>query len=265
MPMAEILLYNALAIAGLMVCVWLLSLPLKDASIVDMFWGLGFVLVAWTTWAQAPGDPTRKLILAVLMTIWGLRLSGYIAWRNIGHGEDPRYQAMREKAGNKFPLTSLVRVFLLQGVVMWIVSLPVQAGQVPESPAAPTWLDWLGIALWAAGVIFESVGDVQLARFKANPENRGRVLDHGLWRYTRHPNYFGDFLMWWGIYLIALAASPAKTWWTAIGPALMSFFLMRVSGVTLLEKSLKQSKGPAYARYIERTNAFFPGPPKAEA
>lgn len=260
--MAEILLFNALAICGLMVLVWLLSLPLKDASIVDMFWGLGFILVAWTSWWHAPGDPTRKLLIAVLITIWGLRLSGYIAWRNIGHGEDPRYQAMRQKAGRRFPLLSLVRVFLLQGVVMWVVSLPVQAGQIPESPAAFTWLDFVGIGVWFVGVFFEAVGDFQLARFKANPENQGQVMDRGLWRYTRHPNYFGDFLMWWGIYLIALAASPLRTWWSGIGPAIMSFFLMRVSGVTLLETSLKQSKGPAYERYIKQTNAFFPGPPR---
>ncbi len=263
--MADILLTNALAIGLMMAFVWLLSLPLKDASIVDMFWGLGFVLVAWTTWGQAPGDPARKLLIAVLVTIWGARLSGYIAWRNIGHGEDPRYQAMREKAGPRFPLLSLVRVFLLQGVVMWIVSLPIQAGQVPADRPAPTWLDWLGLACWGVGVFFEGVGDFQLARFKSNPENRGRVLNHGLWRYTRHPNYFGDFLMWWGLYLIALAAAPAANWWTAVGPFIMSFFLMRVSGVTLLEKSLKESKGPAYEDYIRRTNAFFPGPPKPES
>ncbi len=261
--MADVLLTNALAIGVLMAVVWLLSLPLKDASIVDIFWGMGFVLVAWTTWWQAAGDPARKLLIAVLVTIWGTRLSGYIAWRNIGHDEDPRYQAMREKAGPRFPLLSLVRVFLLQGVVMWIVSLPVQVGQIPAERPAPAWLDFAGIAFWTVGVFFESVGDFQLARFKANPENKGQVLNHGLWRYTRHPNYFGDFLMWWGLFLIALAASPAANWWTAIGPFIMSFFLMRVSGVTLLEKSLKESKGPAYDDYIRRTNAFFPGPPKA--
>lgn len=260
--MAEILITNALAVLGLMVGIWLLSLPLKDASIVDMFWGLGFVVVAWVTWGLADGDPTRKLLIAVLITIWGVRLSVYIAWRNIGHGEDPRYQAMREKAGDKFPLLSLIRVFLLQGVVMWIVSLPVQAGQIAESPAAPTIWDCLGISIWFVGVVFESVGDFQLARFKSKPENQGTVLNTGLWRYTRHPNYFGDFLMWWGIYLIALASSPALTWWTVIGPLIMSFFLMRISGVTLLEKSLKESKGAAYDEYIRRTNAFFPGFPK---
>lgn len=261
--MAEIFLINALAVAGLMVFVWLLSLPLKDASIVDIFWGLGFVLVAWVTWFQTEGDPTRKWVLAVLITIWGLRLSGYIAWRNMGHGEDPRYQAMREKAGDKFPLLSLIRVFLLQGVVMWIVSLPVQLGQIPQTPAAFTVLDTVGIAVWFVGVFFESVGDFQLAWFKSKPENKGKVLRSGLWRYTRHPNYFGDFLMWWGIFLIALAASPSQNWWSGIGPLIMSFFLMKVSGVTLLEKSLKESKGSAYDEYVQRTNAFFPWFPKS--
>ncbi|MCA9069225.1 MAG: DUF1295 domain-containing protein [Planctomycetaceae bacterium] len=261
--MAEILIANALAIAGMMVLVWLLSLPRKDASIVDMFWGLGFVLVAWVTWTKAPGDPTRKLLLAVMITIWGLRLSAYIAWRNIGHGEDPRYQAMRKKAGDRFPLLSLIRVFLLQGVVMWIVSLPVQLGQIPETPAAFTVFDIVGVVVWATGVMFESVGDFQLARFKANPENKGKVLSSGLWRYTRHPNYFGDFLMWWGIFLITFFAAPSQNWWSGIGPLIMSFFLMKVSGVTLLEKSLKESKGSAYDEYVQRTNAFFPAPPKS--
>lgn len=260
--MGELLLANAVAVLGLMVGVWLLSLPLKDASIVDMFWGLGFVLVAWTTYFLADGDPARKLLIASLITIWGLRLSIYIAWRNLGEGEDPRYRAMRDRAGDKFPLKSLVRVFLLQGAVMWIVSLPVQAGQLADSPPAMTIWDYLGAAIWFAGVFFETVGDLQLARFKANPENKGNVLRSGLWKYTRHPNYFGDFLMWWGIYAIALGSSPARTWWTIVGPLIMSFFLMKVSGVALLEKSLKESKGPAYDDYVQKTNAFFPWFPK---
>ncbi len=261
--MGEILLTNVLVILGMMVCIWLLSLPLKDASIVDICWGLGFVLVAWMTWRIAEGDPDRKLLLAILVTIWGLRLSLYLAWRNIGHGEDPRYQAMRAKYGARFPLISLLRVFVLQGVVMWIVSLPIQVGQVYDTTPAFHWLDWAGVVLWMVGLFFESVGDIQLARFKAKPENNGQVLNTGLWRYTRHPNYFGDFLMWWGLFLIAFAASPSQTWWSAIGPLIMSFFLLKVSGVTLLEKSLKKSKGTAYEDYIQRTNAFFPGLPKA--
>jgi len=166
---------------------------------------------------------------------------------------------MRKRHGSSFPLVSLLTVFGLQGVIMWIVSLPIQAGAI-ERNTPWHWLQFAGVVLWGSGLFFEAVGDWQLARHKANPANSGRVLDIGLWRYTRHPNYFGDFLVWWGLYVIAVSTSGA--WWTVIGPATISIFLMRVSGVTLLEKSLKQNK-PRYGEYISRTNAFFPGRPRS--
>lgn len=247
---------SAIVITLLMTAVWLVSLRLRDASIIDLVWGLGFALVVWSATISSE---SQQWLLPVLTTIWGLRLSLYLAWRNHGQPEDPRYQAMRRHHGHAFPVVSLLTVFGLQGLVMWVVSLPLQAGSLPGDT------DWsalkvVGMLLWAVGLFFEATGDWQLARFRSDPHNAGRVLDSGLWRYTRHPNYFGDFLVWWGLYLVSVSISQA--WWTAIGPLVMSVFLMRVSGVTLLEKSLRRSR-PQYVEYIERTNAFFPWRPRA--
>ncbi|MEX2423011.1 MAG: DUF1295 domain-containing protein [Acidimicrobiia bacterium] len=248
----EILLAAALGIAVLMSSTWLVSLVAKDASIVDIVWGLGFVLVAWIAWFGEADD--RSLLIAALVSVWGLRLSGYLAWRNLGKGEDFRYQAMRRRHGRRFGLISLIVVFGLQGVLMWTVSLPVQAA----SGGQFTVLDGLGIGLWLIGMVFETVGDLQLARFKRDPSTAGKVLDTGLWRYTRHPNYFGDFCVWWGIYAIALAGGA---WWTALGPAVMTALLMRYSGAGLLEKTIGRRR-PGYDEYVRTTNTFFPGPPK---
>ncbi len=240
-----------------MIIVWLESLRRKDASIVDLVWGFGFAVVAWTAYFSAEETESSRLLLPILTSIWGLRLSAYLAWRNHGRPEDYRYQAMRKKWGDAFPIASLLTVFVVQGVVMWVVSLPVQIGTTSPNHVV-SWSVVIGIAIWAIGLFFESVGDWQLARFKSDPGNAGRVLDTGLWRFTRHPNYFGDFVVWWGIYFVAVALSGV--WWTAIGPIVMSIFLMRISGVTLLEKSLRKTK-PDYADYEQRTNAFFPGIP----
>jgi steroid 5-alpha reductase family enzyme len=252
---SEVLLLNACVIAGLMLTVWLISLPLRDVSIVDISWGLGFVLVAWTSFL-AGNSLESHLLLPVLTTVWGLRLSGYLAWRNIGKPEDYRYREMRNYRPRSFPVRSLLTVFALQGVLMWIIALPLQT--VRPSAAPSVIFTVAGILLWGTGFLFESVGDWQLARFKADPTNSGRVMDRGLWRYTRHPNYFGDFLVWWGLYSLALASGAP--WWSIIGPIIMSVLLMRVSGVTLLEKSLKDRK-QGYADYVARTNAFFPWRP----
>lgn len=252
---------EVLAVALLLL--WLLSLRMRDSSIVDIFWGLGFVIVAWLGFALGPGAEPRKLLVAVLVTVWGVRLAGYLAWRNLGGGkgpgntEDPRYQAMRRRHGDKWPLRSLFIVFGLQGTLIWIVSLPLQAAQAGRLPAELGALDFVGAGLAVAGILFESVGDFQLAAFKRRPENHGKVMDKGLWRYTRHPNYFGDFLVWWGFYAFAAATGAL---WTAIGPLIMSILLMRVSGVTLLEKTLR--KRPGYDEYIRRTSTFFPRPPR---
>jgi len=254
---------NGAMIAAIMVVLWLVSLLRRDASIVDMFWGLGFVLIGWSTWGLARPElldlplSGRSGLLLGMVTVWGGRLSGYLIWRNWNHAEDPRYRAMRERHGASFPLISLFTVFGLQGLIMWIVAFPLQLGIPTDLPLG--WLDGFGLLLTTVGVLFEGVGDYQLARFKANPANRGQVLDRGLWRYTRHPNYFGDFLVWWGIYVVAFSGGAFVT---IFSPLLMTWLLMRVSGVTLLEKSLVHSK-PGYAEYIRRTSAFFPWPPSA--
>jgi steroid 5-alpha reductase family enzyme len=252
----EVFSASVASVAALMLCVWLVSVIIRDASIVDIGWGFGFVVIAWVTFFVTEGDQTRKLLIVSLTSVWGLRLAAYLAWRNLGKGEDYRYQAMRERHGRAFAWKSLYRVFLLQGVVMWVVSLPVQAGQLPS--AGLWWLDGVGVAVYAVGLFFEALGDHQLARFKANPANAGLVMNQGLGRYTRHPNYFGDSMVWWGLYVIALAGGA---WWSIVGPLVMSLFLLRISGVTLLERSLKQRR-EGYNDYMRQTSAFFPLPPR---
>lgn len=269
----DLYLVNLAAVVALMVVLWLASLVLRDASIVDPFWGVAFVLIAWTqfaTWFYLSGpacdtSPCRPytevgILLPILVTIWGLRLSLYLGWRNRGKGEDFRYQAMRRRFGGAFPVVSLGVVFLLQAALAWIVSLPVQAGiqgSAGEPLTSP--LVIAGTVLWGIGLAFETVGDLQLARFKRDPASKGRVLDTGLWRYTRHPNYFGDFLVWWGLFLVAAATGA---WWTVFGPVVMSILLIRVSGAGLLERTIGERR-PGYADYVRRTSGFFPRPPRA--
>lgn len=258
----HVLVSCALAIAVLMLVTWLISLLAHDASLVDIVWGLGFVVVAATAAATGEGPAVRRWLLAGLVAVWGLRLSGYLAKRNLGHGEDYRYVAMRKKWGERFPLVSLFQVFGLQGVLMWVVSLPVQLADATERPAGLGLLAFVGVALWAVGLFFEGVGDFQLARFKAQPDSKGKVMDEGLWRYTRHPNYFGDFCVWWGLFLVAAETGPGS--FGVIGPIVMSVLLIRVSGVAMLEKTIgKRRQG--YDDYVRRTSAFFPRPPRPRA
>ncbi len=254
-----VLALNAGIIFVLTTALWAVSVAVRDTSIVDIFWGAGFVVVAWATYAAADGAADRRLLLAVLTTLWGLRLTVHLARRNLGKGEDYRYRAMRARHGDRWPLRSLWAVFWGQGVLMWIVSLPVQAGQIDATPDALGGLDLAGTLVFAVGLAFEAVGDWQLTRFKADPANAGRVMDRGLWAWTRHPNYFGDFTVWWGLYLVALATGSA--WWSIVGPIVMSVLLIRVSGAALLEKSLAKRR-PGYAEYVARTSGFFPRPPR---
>ena len=245
---------------GLVTVVWLLSIALRDVSIIDVAWGLGFVVIGWVCFAVGHGSHDRRLLLAVLVSVWGLRLAGHIGRRNAGKGEDRRYAAMRERDGRRFLLTSFYRVFLVQAVAMWIISLPLQAGGSIGGSRGIGVLDVVGIAVWAVGFGFESIGDLQLDRFKADPANRGKVMDKGLWRYTRHPNYFGDATMWWGLGLIA-AGAGATALWGLLGPALDTFTLTRVSGKPMLERDIEQRR-PGYREYIERTSGFVPLPPR---
>jgi steroid 5-alpha reductase family enzyme len=239
--------------------VWMISVRLEDASIADVWWGLGFVLLACLYCLQSPTLTPRSWLVVALSTLWGARLSVHIFRRNHGNGEDTRYRAMRAADGPAFWWRSLFTVFWLQSALLWFVALPLLVAVRAARPAALTAVDGLGALLFAVGFGFEVAGDYQLSRFKADPSNRGKVLDHGLWRYTRHPNYFGDAALWWGLYAIA-AATPGG-WVTVLSPALMTFLLMRVSGVTLLEDGLKASK-PGYRAYIARTPAFFPWFPR---
>ncbi len=254
----EIYLLGFAVVMACLTALWLLSLVIKDTSIVDIFWGSGFVIAALVYFGFSDGYPGRKWLTLILVAIWGLRLTLHLARRNLGKGEDFRYRSWRRQHGARWWWWSFFQVFLLQGVFLWIVSLPLLGAQFSAQPASFTLLDGLAVLLWSVGFFFEAVGDYQLARFKADPANEGKVLDSGLWRYTRHPNYFGDAVQWWAFYLLALAAGA---WWAIISPVLMTFLLMRVSGVTLLEHSLKKRK-PAYQDYIERTSAFFPMPPR---
>jgi steroid 5-alpha reductase family enzyme len=257
--MGESMLVAAAAIAVLMVTTWLVSVVRRDASIVDIVWGFGFVAVSWVLVASLEADRPRQFLLAALTSIWGLRLAGYLARRNLGKGEDFRYQAMRRRWGARFPVISLVTVFGLQGAIMWIVSLPLQYGSADADPGIGP-VAVMGIMVWLVGFLFETVGDAQLARFKADPANAGKVMDRGLWSLTRHPNYFGDSMVWWGIGIVAAETGSGVI--GLAGPLVMMFFLMRVSGVPMLERSLMKRR-EGYAEYAARTSAFFPRPPRA--
>jgi steroid 5-alpha reductase family enzyme len=244
-------------LCGLGFLFWPVSIAIRNTSIVDSLWSIFFVLAAYAYVLTSEPGPRAVLIL-VLVTTWGVRLSGYITWRNWGKGEDYRYKAMRER-NQPFVWKSLYIVFLLQAVLAWFISMPLLGAVTGQ--AGIGLLDWIGVAVVLTGLLFESVGDFQLAWFKADPDNKGKVMDRGLWRYTRHPNYFGDFCLWWGFYLIALSAGA---WWTLPAPLLMSFLLLKVSGVSLLEKDIGERR-PDYADYARRTNTFFPWLPRAAA
>ncbi|MFH1103915.1 MAG: DUF1295 domain-containing protein [Actinomycetota bacterium] len=256
--MTVVLVTTAAVAAGTFFLLWLVSLGVRDASIVDPFWGPSFAIVSWVAYLRADHPGSRGLSLAVLVSVWAIRLGAHLATRNLGHGEDRRYQAMRRRWGRRFGIVSLGTVFLAQAGLMWVVSLPVQMGMVDGG--RPRVLAWAGVAVWGLGLFFEATGDLQLRRFTADPANAGRVMDRGLWRYTRHPNYLGDFTVWWGLFLVSVA--HPRSLWTAVGPAVMSILLLRVSGVTLLERDMA-ARRPAYAEYAARTSAFFPRAPRS--
>jgi len=243
-------------IAPLMVLAWLLSLKLRNVSIIDTLWSVMFLLAASCYAIAGDSRSPRTLLVLVLVTLWAARLAIYIGWRNHGHGEDRRYQQIRARNNPGFEWKSLYLVFALQALLAWVISLPLLAAVHSTAPLGL--LDAAGALLWAIGLYFEAVGDAQLARFKADPAQRGQVMDRGLWRYTRHPNYFGEFCLWWGYYLIALSAGG---WWSLPAPLLMSLLLLKVSGVTLLEQDIAERR-PSYREYVQRTSAFVPRPPR---
>ncbi|RPH29583.1 MAG: DUF1295 domain-containing protein [Bacteroidales bacterium] len=259
MTFIEIYLIALLSIMVLMSTLWIVSVFIKNVSIVDLFWGFGFVVAAAVYFIFTDGYQTRKVLLLTLVAIWGLRLSIYLAWRNIGKGEDFRYAQFRKNYGeHRYWWISFFQTFLLQGVLMWLISAPLLGAMYYSQNSSLGILDFIGVALWIIGLSFEAGGDFQLAKFKSKPDNKGKVLNNGFWRYTRHPNYFGDSAVWWGYGFICLAAG---SYIPVIGSILMTALIIKVSGVALLEKSLKDTK-PQYREYIEKTSAFIPWFPK---
>lgn len=255
----EIYLAALVAILAMMTTLWIVSVFIKNVSIVDLFWGFGFVVSSVVYFALTDGSGIRKIVLLSLVTIWGLRLSIYLAWRNLGKGEDFRYVQFRKNYGeHRYWWISFFQTFLFQGILMWLISAPLLGAMYYPQNSNLVILDFIGIAFWIIGISFEAGGDFQLAKFKSNPENKGKVLNTGFWRYTRHPNYFGDSAVWWGYGLICLAAG---SYIPVLGSILMTALIIKVSGVALLEKSLKETK-PQYREYIEKTSAFLPWFPK---
>jgi steroid 5-alpha reductase family enzyme len=259
MDFLQVYIQAALAILIMMIILWIISIVIKNVSIVDLFWGFGYVLAAAVYYYYAEGNEIRKLIIMILTAIWGLRLTVYLSWRNIGKGEDYRYQEFRKNFGaHRYWWFSFFQTFLLQGVLMWLVSAPLLAAMYYGKDYQLNVIDYMAIIIWVIGFIFEAGGDYQLARFKSDANNKGKVLNTGLWKYTRHPNYFGDSTIWWAFGLFSIAAG---SYLPVLGSVLMTLLLIKVSGVALLERSLKDKK-PEYNEYIRRTSAFFPWPPK---
>lgn len=240
-----------------MTALWLFSLLIKNASIVDIFWGLGFVMVAWVDYSISPFMSAGKWLMTILVTIWGVRLALHIGIRNWGKPEDFRYAQWREENGPSWWWRSFFKVFLLQGILMWIISVPIISMRVTDGIPPLSSLQVFAALVWAYGFFFEAVGDWQLTRFKSNSANKGKLMTTGVWKYTRHPNYFGDAAQWWGFYLLALSAGA---WWTIFSPIIMTYLLLRVSGVAMLEKTMKGKVG--YEEYMRKTSAFFPWLPK---
>jgi len=239
------------------VVAWLFSVMIRNVSFVDSLWSLFFLVAAVVFAFDVATLSTRAVVVLALVAIWSLRLSIYIAIRNRGEGEDYRYQTIRANNEPGFAFKSLYIVFGLQGVLAWIISVPLLPAISSQAALGP--LDVAAAALWLTGFVFEAGGDYQLQKFKKDPANKGKVLDSGLWRLTRHPNYFGDFCIWWAFWLFAVASGG---WWTVFAPLLMSLLLLKVSGVAMLEKTIGKRR-PEYEAYVRRTNAFFPGPRKS--
>ena len=243
----------------MMTILWLISIRIRNVSIVDLFWGFGFVLTCLVYFLKTDGFETRKTVLMIMVAIWGLRLSVYLAWRNLGKGEDFRYQKFRKYYGeDRYWWISFFQTFLLQGILMWLISAPLLGAQFYPSANSLGLFDVIGILIWIIGFIFEAGGDFQLALFKTDPANKGKVLNKGLWHYTRHPNYFGDAAVWSGYGFICLAAG---SYVPLLGSVLMIALIIKVSGVALLEKTLKENK-PEYQEYIDNTSSFVPWFPK---
>jgi steroid 5-alpha reductase family enzyme len=246
-----------LALVGAFTVLWLVSLPLRNASIVDMWWGPAFVLAGGVYASARPELGARGIAVLAVVTAWALRLAWHIGRRNVGHGEDPRYALWRQQNGASWWWFSWVKVFFLQATIAWIVSWPIGAAIAP-SPAFPSVFDVAGLTIAVGGFLFETEADAQLRRFKQTAP-KGAICDVGLWRYSRHPNYFGESVVWWGLFLVA-AGTPSG-WTTVVSPCIMTWLLLKVSGVAMLERGLTSTK-PGYAEYVRRTSAFVPMMPR---
>jgi steroid 5-alpha reductase family enzyme len=254
------LVVGLVTVAAVMGVTMWYSIRKQKLTVVDTAWGLGFIAVAIASLFVAgygEGMPGPQAFLFLLVLIWGARLAFHLQRRNADLPEDPRYQKLAESDGGSFADVALRRVFLPQGVAMWFVATPVMVGMNNEDTG--TVQAWLGLAVWAVGMFFETVGDYQLARFKKDPDNRGTVMDRGLWKYTRHPNYFGDACVWWGIWIVAASSWAGLV--TIVGPIAMTVFLTKVTGAALAEKGMRESK-PGYEDYVRRTSGFIPRPPR---
>lgn len=263
--MIDALLFNAAILLALIVVLWLISVKISDVSFVDAFWGAGMGIMALASYFQLARPGALATLIMVMTAAWGFRLGVYLLRRWMREGEDKRYRMIlkKDRERGNFAVAALTKVWLMQAVLLFLVSSPAQVGILASGDAAPiTALAWAGLAIFLTGIFFEWVGDWQLARFKADPANEGQVLDSGLWRYTRHPNYFGDFAAWWGIWLACASAGWEYALYTLAGPIFLSFTLTKWSGVALLEKGMDRSKGDKYADYKRRTSAFVPLPPK---
>jgi len=248
-----------LVIFILVTLLWGLSVWIKNVSIADLFWGMGFIIVNAIYFYNSGDFHLRKIILLALVSFWGLRLFIYLSWRNKGKEEDFRYQKFRKKYGTeRYWWVSYFQTFLLQGALIMFISLPLLGTHVQTNSNTLNGLDYLAIVVFIIGFAFEAGGDYQLAQFKKDPSNKGQVLNTGFWKYTRHPNYFGDSVVWWSFALFSISAG---SYWTFIGSLGMTMLIIKVSGVTLLEKSLNDTK-PHYRKYIQKTNSFFPWFPK---
>jgi len=252
-----IVLLSALTLFAYMHIAFLVGILKKNNAVIDIFYGMGFVVVVWTSFILMGIFSIRQIIITTLITIWGIRLSTYVTIRNWGRPEDYRYQAMRKRFGNKIISKSYTKIYLFQGLIIFLVVFPALFVNASTNPTI-TWLDFIGIFIWLLGFYFESIGDYQLYTFLKNPNNKGKVLDQGLWKYTQHPNYFGEVTMWWGIFIITFSIPYGFT--TIFGPALITFMIIKVSGIRLLNKRYEGDS--LYAEYKRRTSAFFPWFPK---
>ncbi len=255
----QIFLINLFAVIIMMFTGWLYSLKKNNVTIADSLWGLGFVIITWLTFIQSDGFIYRKILIATMVTLWGLRLFIHITRRNRGKGEDPRYTEWRKKHGDNFKYISLFKVFLIQALFQWMISFSQQFAQISGIPENLTHFDFIGLAIWISGFLIETFADLQLSSFIKNPDNKGKIMNKKLWRYSRHPNYFGESTMWWGIFITTL--SIPYGYFTIISPMIITYTLLKITGVTLMEETIF-GNNPEYKEYVRKTSSFIPWFPK---